>query len=355
MEWESRLPTIQNPPTAFTPVLDSALFRAEPEDFDVEEIPTYLPDGAGEHIYLWIEKRNVAAGDLISRLSRSLKINSRDIGVAGQKDRRAVTRQFISVPRSCLPLLSQIDSDSIRLLSISAHNNKLRTGHLQGNRFRIVLRNSDNQPFDDETVRNVSDRLLALSIKGFPNYFGTQRFGHDGSSIRDGIALLKGELSPKRWSHHKRRFMTKMVSSAIQSAVFNLVVAQRLQSSPHHMFIAGDVVCRRDGIRPHLLEESSETDIHQLVPMGPMPGPKMVKATTDALQIETNALTQLGLTAALFEDARKLTPGTRRKMFEYPKSTNAAKTADGAIIVEFVLPSGSFATVLLAEIIKQLR
>ncbi len=337
------------------PVLDSAFFRAEPEDFDVEEIPTYLPDGAGEHIYLWIEKRNVAAGDLISRLSRSLNVNSRDIGVAGQKDRRAVTRQFISVPRSCLPLLSRIDTDGIRLLSVSAHNNKLRTGHLEGNRFRIVLRPADNQTFDDETVRKVSDRLIELSTKGFPNFFGPQRFGHNGSSIRDGIALLKGELSVKRWSHHKRRFMTKMVSSAIQSAVFNLVVAHRLQSSPQDVFVSGDVVCRRDGIRPHLLEESSETDISQLVPMGPMPGPKMVKALSEALQIETDALEQLGLTATQFEDSRKLTPGTRRKMFEYPKSAAAAKSEDGAMVVEFELPSGSFATVLLAEIVKELR
>jgi tRNA(Glu) U13 pseudouridine synthase TruD len=81
----------------------------------------------------------------------------------------------------------------------------------------------------------------------------------------------------------------------------------------------------------------------------------MVKALSEALQIETDALEQLGLTATQFEDSRKLTPGTRRKMFEYPKSAAAAKSEDGAMVVEFELPSGSFATVLLAEIVKELR
>ena len=339
----------------FAPLLAAASLRADPEDFDVEEIPAYLPEGAGEHIYLWIEKRDVAADELISRLARALNISARDIGVAGQKDRRAVTRQFVSVPRTCSPKLSALNLDGVRVLSVSAHNNKLRTGHLEGNRFRIALRPVDDTPFTEENAVSVRQRLNEISDAGFPNYFGPQRFGHNGNSIRDGIGLLTGKLSVKRWSHHKRRFMTKMVSSAIQSAVFNLVVAYRLKQPAPRSFIAGDVVCRKDGIRPHLLEESSETDHEQLVAMGPMPGPKMVKAVAEALRIEAEVLAQLGLTAEQFEDAGKLTPGTRRKMFEYPKAVGAFLADDGAIIVQFDLPSGCFATVLLAEVVGTLK
>ena len=351
MNWEPLLPTIRNPPTLCVPLLESAYCRAEPEDFDVEEIPAYLPEGSGEHIYLWIEKRDVAADELISRLARALNVSARDIGVAGQKDRRAVTRQFVSVPQTCSQKLSAVSLDGIRVLSVSAHNNKLRTGHLDGNRFRIALRPVGDRPFTEDQAHSVHHRLSEIAVGGFPNYFGPQRFGHHGNSIRDGIGLLTGELSVKRWPHHKRRFMTKMVSSAIQSAVFNLAVAHRLQQPAPRGFIAGDVVCRKDGIRPHLLEESSETDHEQLVAMGPMPGPKMVKAEGQALQIETEILAQLGLTAGQFEDSGKLTPGTRRKMFEYPKRTSAVLSDDGAIIVQFDLPSGSFATVLLAEVV----
>ena len=355
MEWETLLAEIQNPPTVNSPVLESAFHRTHPEDFDVEEIPAYLPDGTGEHIYLWVEKRDVAAGDLISHLSRTLKVNSRDIGVAGQKDRRAVTRQFVSVPKRCLPLIAEVDGKGVKVLSISAHNNKLRTGHLEGNHFRIHLRPTDEHTFTDDDAANVFVRLQQLETLGFPNYFGTQRFGHDGNSIKDGIGLLTGQLSAKRWSHHKRRFMTKMVSSAIQSAVFNLVLAERLGRAEPTAFVTGDVVCRKDGIRPHLLAETAETDISQLVAMGPMPGPKMVKATDEALALETAALVRLGLTAEQFEDSGKLTPGTRRKMFEYPHNVSATLSEDAAIIVEFSLSSGSFATVLLAEVVSVLR
>jgi tRNA pseudouridine13 synthase len=350
MSLSDHLAAILNPPRRYPSILPAVTFNQTCEDFEVEEIPAYLPDGQGEHLYLWIEKRDLPAAELLSRLARSLNVSSRDIGVAGQKDRRAVTRQFVSVPRTAEPLLGNIDDDRIRILSVSAHGNKLRTGHLNGNRFQIVLRAESGEAFDAAQADAVAERLQLLVTDGFPNYFGPQRFGHEGSTAIDGIAFVKGEISAKQWKFQQRHFMTKMVASAAQSAVLNLSLAARLTAGTCASPLSGDVVCRREGVRPFLFDDRGETPADQLIPMGPMPGEKMVKATGDILLAEAEVLLQLGLTAEDFLRHRKVTSGTRRSYLAYPSSTAAALTSDCAIRVTFDLSAGSFATVLLAEI-----
>lgn len=339
-----------NPPRRFAAVLPPVVIRQQCEDFDVEELPAYLPDGSGEHLYLWIEKRDLPAAEFLSRLARILRVSSRDIGVAGQKDRRAVTRQFVSVPRQCESRLSEVEDPRFRILSISAHGNKLRTGHLTGNRFRLILRAEEDAVFTEEHVAAASERLQLLEHEGFPNYFGPQRFGHDGQTAIDGVAFLKGELTAKHWKHQQRRFMIKMVSSAAQSAVMNLVLAERVTAGTCATPGDGDVVCSRDGMRPFLFNERGETSADNLIPMGPMPGPKMMAATGAVLDSETEVLNKLGLTCGDFENQKKFTSGTRRRFVEYPSETNAELLPDGAIRIGFDLPAGSFATVLLSEL-----
>ena len=350
MSLNELLPVILNPPWCHDVVLPPAILRARCEDFDVEEIPTYLPDGQGEHLFLWIEKRDLPAGELLTRLARSLGVSSRDIGVAGQKDRRAVTRQFVSVPRSCESRLSNIDDDRIRILAVSAHGNKLRTGHLIGNRFRIVLRSSSDEGFTPAHSEATNARLTELAESGFPNYFGPQRFGHEGRTALDGVAFLRGELTARHWKPQQRRFMSKLAASAAQSAVFNLTLAARVTAGTFVTPQSGDVVCGRTGIRPFLFDERGNTAAEDVIPMGPMPGPKMVTATGDVLQAESEVLNQLELSQDDFLRHAKLTSGTRRRYVEYPSAVGAELTDDGAICVRFELSSGSFATVLLAEL-----
>jgi len=343
-------PTVLNPLRCYAPVLPAVILRAECADFDVEEIPAYLPDGNGDHLYLWIEKTDVAAGELLTRLARQLGVASRDIGVAGQKDRRAVTRQMVSVPRTCEALLARFSDAQIRILSVSAHGNKLRTGHLTGNRFRIVLRSPDGVAFTADQASAVSERLRVLSRDGFPNVFGPQRFGHGGRTAIDGIAFVKGEITARHWKHQQRRFMTKMVASAAQSAVFNMCLSERIDDGTLTLPLAGDVVCSRSGIRPFLFEERGETPADNLVPMGPLPGPKMMSATGTVLAAETQVLQQLNLNEDDFRRHTKLTPGARRRYVEYASHASAELLPDGAICVRFALSSGTFATTVIAEI-----
>ena len=122
------------------------VMKQSPEDFVVEEIPAYEPSGEGEHLFLRIEKRDVAAEQLTRHIAKVLHISNRDIGVAGLKDRIAITRQYVSVPAGCEQNIGDIETDAIRILSSAKHQNKLRTGHLKGNRFSILVRCDDTNP-----------------------------------------------------------------------------------------------------------------------------------------------------------------------------------------------------------------
>lgn len=346
---------ILNPPPRDEPLFPAGTIRTSADDFEVEELPAYLPDGAGEHTYLWIEKRGLAAAEMISRLARTLRIRTADIGVAGQKDRHAVTRQFVSVPAAC-----EIDSDrlvtaGIRILSSQRHRHKLRTGHLKGNRFRILVRNPSGQ-WNDTDAEKTRQRLLDLSQTGFPSCFGRQRFGHSGNTLTEGLAYLKGELSRRHWPQSQQLFMKRMVLSAVQSAVFNLVVADRVRQGTVATPLPGDVVIRKHGSRPFLWNpdqsalNSADTAAEVYLPAGPMVGEQMLPSEGDVRQKELAALACLELTGSEFARHAKLCSGTRRVMVEFPDATDATRTDEGHLLLQFELRSGTYATVLLQEL-----
>src|SRR5579871_215599 len=117
--------------------------KTVPEDFEVEEIPAYQPSGEGEHLYLWIEKRDMGAEYFARQVARRLDIAPGEVGTAGLKDRHAVTRQMVSVPGTVEDRLDRLNGEGITLLKVDRHSNKLKPGHLHGNRFRILIRDAD--------------------------------------------------------------------------------------------------------------------------------------------------------------------------------------------------------------------
>ena len=338
--------SLLNPTPAGQPVLSAALIRATCEEFQVREIPTYLPDGVGEHLFLWIEKRDTSSGELLQHLRQTLRITEKEIGIAGQKDRRAVTQQFVSVPRRCGDNLAAVSTDRVRVLSVSAHGNKLRTGHLRGNRFCVVLRPTGTDDFQPTDCQRVESSLRDLAQAGFPNYFGPQRFGHRCRSFTDGVIQLQSSRSPRRRNRNAR-----FLVSAVQSAVFNLVLEERVRDGSFRTPLAGDVVCRRGGMRPFAFNDRGDTQAECLIPMGPMPGSKMMAATEQPATMEAAVLSRLELSPDMFQG--KQTPGTRRAMVEFPSDVSAT-LSDGRIECRFTLSSGAYATVLLAQICQHI-
>jgi tRNA pseudouridine13 synthase len=319
--------------------------RVSPDDFEVDEVPAYEPCGTGDHLYLWVEKRDVGPEHLARVLADRAGVPVGTVGTAGLKDRHAVTRQWVSLPKEAEPRLGHLDGDGIRVLRHSRHGNKLKPGHLRGNRFRILVRDADRTRADD--LAAILDRVRE---HGLPNYYGPQRFGRDGSTVDLGLNILAGKQRRR-----VRPFQFKFALSAVQSVAFNRWLALRLADGLVRTVLPGDVLMKWPAggifVSDDPATDQPRFDAREVVQGGPMFGGRMYAARGVAAEREQAALAACGLPAAAFGGFGKLMSGTRRHALVYPDDLVHEWTADG-LRLTFTLPAGSYATVLLAEVMK---
>lgn len=334
---------------ARTPLLTADLpgvggrIKAAAEDFEVEEIPAYQPSGSGDFLYLWVEKRDMSAEYFTRQVARRLEVPASEIGAAGLKDRQAVTRQMVSVPVRAEAMLPRLDGDGIRVLQVSKHTNKLRPGHLHGNRFRVLVR-------DASPAADVAPILARLLAHGLPNFYGPQRFGHDNGTYHSGMELLRG-ARPGRLNP----FQKKLTLSAAQSGMFNFYLARRLEDQLLRRVLRGDVMCKLPAGGMFTAEdverEQGRFDAREIVTAGPIFGKKTFVAREDAAGREADVLQAFGLAADAFAGFGKLVQGTRRHNLIYLDDLTVERLSEG-LRLSFTLPAGSYATVLLREIMK---
>ncbi len=312
--------------------------RTRPEEFVVEEVPAYLPSGQGEHLYLWVEKVGLTTRALVDRLI-ALGIPEKAIGVAGLKDKRALTRQWISIPRSYETVVTAFDeSEGVRVLKVDLHKNKLRTGHLRGNRFSVLVRDAD-----PERVREVLTRLSRL---GMPNYYGPQRFGLAGKNPERGLELIrKGKGRGSVW-------LKRFLIGSVQSLLFNAYLAERLARGIYDRVILGDVAKKHATGGEFLVEdperENPRARALEISATGPLFGKKYFEAAGDARALEDEILARFDLTRAHFRARR----GARRPI-RVPLSDFEVIPAPEGTWIRFFLPKGAYATSLLREIMKR--
>jgi len=319
--------------------------KVEPEDFEVEEIPAYPPSGEGDFLYLWVEKRDMGAEYFQRQIARRLDLPNGEVGTAGMKDRRAVARQWVSVPAMAEANLAKLEGDGIRVLQVSRHSNKLRPGHLHGNRFRILLREA---PEDAEAkVEPIVERLRKI---GLPNFYGAQRFGREGETLTLGMGMLRGSQKPVR-----NPFLKKLALSAGQSALFNVHLAQRMRDGLLTTVMAGDVMAKTPfgGMftAENLADEQARMERREIVTAGPIFGRKMFPAKGVAAEREAATLAAMDLTIESFGGFGKLVQGTRRHDRVYVNDLSYERDPLG-LRFTFSLPAGSYATMLLREISK---
>jgi len=326
-------------------------FKVFPEDFVVEEIPVYEPCGTGEHLFLWIQKRDLSAESLVETVARILHIPRDAIGVAGLKDRYAVTRQWISIPATASDFVPELNSEALQVLRAVRHENKLKTGHLRGNRFDILIRDVDPQ-----AASGVEELLCRIRRAGVPNFFGEQRFGVDGETLAQGASLLKKESHPREIPFRRRKFLVRLALSAVQSSLFNEVVRLREARGILRQVQPGDVmqVCQSGGlfVAEDVPCEQIRYEARETAITGPLFGPKMKSPRHSVFTLEQQVLEEAGLSREIFREHKKQTPGARRPLLMFPEEMQSQPDPHG-IRISFVLPSGSYATVLLREIMGE--
>lgn len=316
-------------------------FREESDDFRVEELPLYLPAGEGEHLYLHIEKRNLSTPQLVARLQERFGLEEAEVGYAGRKDARGVTTQWLSVPaRKVEPELEAVEAlGELRLLEAKRHQNKLRLGHLRGNRFTLHLRGSID-------LADVDARAMALCGSGMPNYFGGQRFGAGGYSIDEAERFLARGRRPRG---RRERFW----ASVAQSSFFNDWLSDRVADGSWQEALAGDVLMKPTGASFVCEDPSLDTPrvrALEVTPAGPLYGAKMRTAGGDALTRESRLLEASGWQLDALMRHPALDVGTRRPARVLPEEWSIAAEPHGARL-GFTLPRGSYATVLLGELL----
>lgn len=390
------------------------------EDFLVEEVPLYEPSGDGEHLYLFVEKNGRTTSDVQAYLANAFRISRRQISFAGLKDKHAIARQHFSIH---LPLrgseedgLKNIDNDRIKLLWASRHGNKLRRGHLRGNRFVIYIR--DVNPADVLRARRMLERLDAA---GVPNFIGDQRFGFRHMNHRHGHLLLQGRwqelldqllgnpsehgreasyegrvayeagdyhLAIEKWPRHLRfdrpaldmlrqgksakdavmtisKDQRNFMVSALQSAMFNVVLDQRLASGTFDRLLAGDIAMKHPGRAVFEVDEQIATmenapggriEKGEVSPTGPMWGPDMMTPRGEPLEQELRVLHAFDLSPeTLASQPQCNMDGSRRPLRIFIREPDISSGVDehGPYIrTAFELPRGSFATVVMREIMK---
>jgi tRNA pseudouridine13 synthase len=333
--------------------------RTEDDDFVVEELPAYEPLGVGDHTYLRVEKRGITTYEAIRRAAQALGVSPKSVGFAGMKDAHAVTIQTFSVEHvpvaKCETALARIDR--VRLLSAKVHRNKIRLGHLRGNRF--VLRVRGCVQGAAERARAVLDEI---ERRGCPNFYGEQRFGNQADNDRVGRLLVLGDFRGACELvgddiRKKPHSLVRLYVSAYQSSLFNRIVVARMPDLGR--LEAGDLAYLHDRGAVFRVEDAAaeqpRADRLEISPSAPLFGLKVILADGHPGEVERAVLAEEGLSREQFDvpGAGNFT-GERRPMRIPVTGAEVAPVAgdDTAIEVRFDLPRGSYATVVLDEVMK---
>ncbi|OUR96939.1 hypothetical protein A9Q84_11425 [Halobacteriovorax marinus] len=324
------------------------VIKMEASDFQVEEVPLYLPTNTGQHVYLLIKRANLNTKDVVKSLRQCFKITEKDIGHAGLKDRNAITTQWFSLSLGATKSLEEVQSElseacpELEILEVSKHSNKLKLGHLIGNRFHIRLRQVNDNAFE-----NAEKIYQELKEKGFPNYYGPQRFGSKGDNGENGKLMILGEKKVK--SH----FMKKLLISAYQSQLFNRWLNSRIEDGIFTELIEGDLLQTNEGQRPFPFdptkEHVNEFTQREISYTGPMFGYKVSTPELIALEREQSILNDEGIEMEILK--QKGIVGARRIARIFPGEFKMTK-GDNFIDFSFILPTGCYATTILREFMK---
>jgi len=324
----------------------SGVIRSCPEDFQVDEIQSFTASGQGEHVWLHIKKTGENTDWVAGQLAKIAEVPRRDVSFAGMKDRNAVTTQWFSVqmPGREAPNWQAFLADSIEVLDEKRHDRKLKRGTLEGNHFRITIREFKGS---EEQLKAIIDQIKQ---QGIPNYFGEQRFGHGGFNIQKAEQWFKGEFKVK--SRQKR----SIYLSAARSWIFNHILSERVKNGNWNQALDGDVFMLdgtkssfSEDIDPTIIKRVAQQDIH---PTGVLWGRGRLLSTNKTAELEQKIADQFpvlcdGLKRNGLKQERK---SLRLTVKDLSYEITDVQKENSKVTLNFTLPAGAYATSVLTEI-----
>lgn len=352
MESDNTLPTYSlDWAFAYGAPVGECQFKQRPEDFVVDELLPFTPDGEGEHLLVLIEKINENTDRVADLLARHAKVPRQNVSYAGRKDRRGITRQWfcITLPGQPDPNWQGFNSDTVRILDQRRHLKKLKTGALKGNDFDITLRDIQVPEAANtlEAISAVEARLAMIKTHGVPNYFGEQRFGHNSQNVERAQGVLNGRA---RTSRNKRSIFI----SAARSWLFNHVLSQKVANGSWNGYVAGDILGFPDS--GSLIFDAADDALLGRIEQGevsatsPLWGRGQLKTSEDALVMEALAVSQF---EALSRGLENVGLNQERRVNRLiPENFRWQWSADGdELKIQMRLPKGCFATSVLRELL----
>ena len=338
------------------------VFKQNKDDFVVTEIPLYEFSGEGEHLIIKFRKKDLTTWDAQQIFSEQLGCKAKDIGYAGLKDKNAMTVQSFSLPKSCEANLAKFNHDNIKILETTYHNNKIKIGHLRGNKFFIRLKRVNT--VDSRKMEQILGQMVTL---GIPNYFGFQRFGIEGDNYKKGELIVQGKLK------ERSQKLRQMYINAYQSYLFNNWLGKRIEISKlidafepkaiyeklqlpldivkqmkkqEHPFklLPGDLMSHYPFGKifhvENLDEEAQKFFDRDRVPTGILAGRKIKVSEGLAYEFEKEF------------DIKIPEDGARRFAWIFPQDIESSyKDEKNWMEISFTLPKGSYATELISELI----
>lgn len=349
--------------------LHDLIFTKNSNDFIVSEIPLYDFSNEGEHLVLHVRKKDVTTWEMLKVFSEVSGAKVRDFGYAGLKDKDGLTMQYVSILKKYESAFENFSHPKIKILDKTYHKNKIKIGHLKGNRFFIRLKKVSSV-----SAKKLEDGLSHMKLHGYPNFFGYQRFGREKSNANDGLEILQGKRRVKN------RKMEKFLISAYQSELFNSWLSRRIEIS--HLFsdfsvkelksifsldektlketknqkqffkiFKGDILHHYPHGKAFLCEDLPHEEQrffnHEVSPTGWLVGNRAIRSEDVAKSYED----EIFKSALPYID--KMT-GSRRYAWSFLEDVDWNYREEEAWFeMNFTLQKGSYATVVLHELIKE--
>jgi tRNA pseudouridine13 synthase len=328
------------------------VLRAAAEDFVVEEVPLYEAQGDGQHLYVNITKVGLTTRDVQVGLERLFGLKKGEVGFAGMKDKRARATQTFSLnvgqkpPAFAETAGAKIEANlPVKVNWVDFHRNKLKPGHLLGNRFVIRIR--DLALPAEQAYSRAQAIVERLKSTGLPNYFGVQRLGEGGANVRRGWAILQGEREKRD------RWLQRFLISAYQSYLCNRYLAERLERGIFDRLLAGDVAKKytTGGMFDvtNVEVEQPRYTAQEISFTAPLYGPRMWMAKQEAAELEDEVLRRAQVT---LDDFRRMHIDGTRRMGRLLATGLAVQADDEGLVMNFELRKGAFATTVLREVMK---